>query len=150
MITNTHTWRFMQAGATTSKLQPGHWQKPSRSSAAARPNGPREGPGTPGGRDRAAHELGRVRKPGTGNRKLEKDAEGGRTVFMVAEKSSEARAPAPSLIRRPLNPGTDNATKITNKSFYFSISYFFFYILLQKELLTQELVSISKELLKKS
>jgi hypothetical protein len=105
MITNTHTWRFVQAGATTSKLQPGHWQKPSRSSAAARPNGPREGPGTPGGRDRAARELGRARKPGTGNRKLEKDAEGGRAVFMVAEKSSEARAPAPSLIRRPLNPG---------------------------------------------
>jgi hypothetical protein len=31
-----------------------------------------------GGRDRAAHELGRVREPETGNRKLEKDAEGRR------------------------------------------------------------------------
>ena len=40
------------------------------------------------------NELGRVRKPGTGDRKLEKDAEGrgrsreGRAVFMVVEKAA--------------------------------------------------------------
>jgi len=59
-----------------------------------RPNGSKEGLGTLGRRDRAAHELARVRKPGTGDRKLEKDAEGRgrRAVFMVVEKA----APAPS------------------------------------------------------
>jgi len=46
------------------------------------------------GMDRAMNELGRVRKPGTGDRKLEKDAEGrgrsreGRAVFMVVEKAA--------------------------------------------------------------
>jgi hypothetical protein len=56
-------------------------------------------------------KLGRVRKPGTGDRKLEKDAEGrgrsrgGRAVFMVVEKSSKATVHAPSLIKRPLNLG---------------------------------------------
>ena len=45
-------------------------------------------------KDRAAHELGRVRKPGTDDRKLEKDAEGrggsrgGKAVFIVVEKAA--------------------------------------------------------------
>jgi len=67
----------MQAGAATSQLQrgPNHLAK--------------EGLGTLGGRGRAAHELGRVRKPGTGDRKLEKDAgEEQRAVFMVVEKAA--------------------------------------------------------------
>jgi hypothetical protein len=76
-------------------------------SASARPNGL----GTLGGWERAARELGRVRKPGTGDRKLEKDAEGrgrsrgGRAVFMVVEQSGKARAYARSPIRGPLNSG---------------------------------------------
>jgi len=52
-------------------------QKLSRSSAMARPNGSKGDLGTLGGRNRAAHELGRVKEPGTGDRKLEKGAEGG-------------------------------------------------------------------------
>ena len=43
-----------------------------RSSATARPNGLKEGLRTLSGRDRAAHELGRIRKLGTGDRKLER------------------------------------------------------------------------------
>jgi hypothetical protein len=67
---------------------------PSRPSATARPNGSKEGLGTLGRRDRAAHELGQVRKPGTSDRKLEKDAEGrgtsrgGRAVFTVVKKAA--------------------------------------------------------------
>ena len=46
-----------------------------------------------------------------GNRKLEKDAEGGqrsrgrKAVFMVVEKSSTATVHAPSPIKRLVNPG---------------------------------------------
>jgi hypothetical protein len=49
---------------------------PPGSSATARPNNPKGGLGTPSERDRAAHELGGASKPETGDRKLEKDAEG--------------------------------------------------------------------------
>jgi hypothetical protein len=49
-------------------------------------------------------------KPQTGDRKLEKDAEGGGAILHVVEKSSKATLHAPSLIRRPLNPGGSNTT----------------------------------------
>src|SRR5277367_1427375 len=81
MITNTHThtsascWLGQQPHSCSEGSVT--WRKLSRSSTEAKANGPKEGLGTPGGRDRAAHELGRARKPGTGDRKLEKDAEGG-------------------------------------------------------------------------
>ncbi len=47
------------------------------------------------GRDRAAHELGRVRRPGTGDRKLEKDAEEqrGEGRYLWWSRSSTARVP---------------------------------------------------------
>jgi len=79
--------------------------------ATARPNGSKEGPGTLGGRDQAAHELGQVRKPGTGDRKFEKDAEGrgrsrgGKGGIYGRRESSEATTHAPSPIRQPPNPG---------------------------------------------
>ena len=51
-----------------------------------------------GERDRATHVLGRVRKPGTGDRKMEKDAEGrGRSRegrIYGHRESGEARARA--------------------------------------------------------
>jgi hypothetical protein len=48
---------------------------------------------------------------GAGEGEIERDAEvmdreGGGKVFMVVEKSSEARLRAPSLIKRPLNLGS--------------------------------------------
>jgi hypothetical protein len=52
---------------------------------------------TLGGRDRAAHELGRAKEPGVGNRKLGKDAGGwwksrrGRAVFMVVREQQRGR-----------------------------------------------------------
>jgi hypothetical protein len=71
--------------------------------------------GGEGGKDRAAHELGRAREPGDRTReramswkrtqKEEGRAEGGRAVFMVVEQSGEARLGAPSPIGGPLNPG---------------------------------------------
>jgi hypothetical protein len=60
-----------------------------------RPNGSKEGGGIPDRRDRTARELCRVRNLGTGDRELEKDAEGrreergaegGRVGFMAIEK----------------------------------------------------------------
>jgi hypothetical protein len=56
------------------------------------------------------HELGRVRIPGMGDRKLEKETgkreeQRGEGGIYGRQESSEARAPTPSLIRRPLNPG---------------------------------------------
>jgi hypothetical protein len=62
-------------------------------------------------RERAAHGLGRVRKPGTGDRKLEKDAEGrgrnrgGKGGIYGRRESSEARARARSPIQGQLNSG---------------------------------------------
>jgi hypothetical protein len=58
-----------------------------------RPNGSEEGGGIPDRSDRTARELCRVRNLGTGDRELEKDAEGGggkSGIFMAVE--------------RPLNP----------------------------------------------
>jgi hypothetical protein len=57
------------------------------------------------------HELGRARKLGTCNRKLENGAEGGgrsrggKGDIYGRRESTEATVKAPSLIRRPLNPG---------------------------------------------
>jgi hypothetical protein len=103
----------MQAGVAifSCSESPVTSQKPSRFSATARPDGPKEGPG----RDRAARILGRASKPGTANRKLEKDAEGKSGIYGRLE-SSEARARAPSPIGRPVNPGGQTSrTKITEK-----------------------------------
>ena len=59
-----------------------------------------------------AHEFSRVReKLGSSDGKLEKDAEGrgrsrrGDGGIYSRQESSEACAPAPCLIRQPLNPG---------------------------------------------
>jgi hypothetical protein len=84
---------------------------PSRPSATARLNGSKEGLGTLGRRDRVAHELGRARNQERATESWKRTqreegvAEGGRAVFMVVEKSSEARARARSPIERPLNSG---------------------------------------------
>jgi hypothetical protein len=57
----------------------------------------------------AAHELSRIRKPGTGERKLEEDAEGrgrsrgGRAGIYSRREKQRGRAPSP--IGGPLNPG---------------------------------------------
>jgi len=86
------------------------WAKPSRSTAAARPNDTKEGLEILGRRDRAAHELGQeIQERATESWKRTQDekgrAEGGRAGFIVVEKSSEGTVHAPSSIGRPLNLG---------------------------------------------
>jgi hypothetical protein len=106
--------RNLQRALQGVKLQrgPNHLAKSlAVLSCGERPNGSKEGLGTLGGRGRKAYELGRARKPGAGERKLEKNAEGrgrngerGGGIYGRRE-SSEARASTPCLVRRLLNLG---------------------------------------------
>jgi hypothetical protein len=112
MITNRHTyWHVMQAGAATSQLQrePNHLAKTIVVLSCGEAERPKvKGPWV-GGIERRKNWP--ERGTGSGRQKSwkrtqeeEGGAEGGRAVFMVVEKSSEATVHAPSLIKRPLNP----------------------------------------------
>jgi hypothetical protein len=85
----------MQAGDATSQVEV---QRGPRSSVAARPNGPKEGPGTPGRRDRAAHELDRARNWERGaeswkrTQREEGEAEGEGGMYSRREKQQGNRA----------------------------------------------------------
>jgi hypothetical protein len=96
LITNTHIRRLMQARAATLQLQrgPNHLAKSLAVLSYGKAERPKRSKGSLRGRDRAPHEFGRARNWETGDRKLEKYAEGrgrsrgGVVVFTVVEKAA--------------------------------------------------------------
>jgi hypothetical protein len=112
IITNTHSGASCKRGQQHSSCNSGSVAGQGEShhgTQLQRGRTANKGLGNPGGRDRVAHEFGRSRNRERVTKELERTheadarAEGEGGIYGHGE-SSDARAPTPCLIRRPLNP----------------------------------------------